>query len=153
MSRRDQIRMTEEEIQAFLREQKTMAIASIGVSGRPHLVAMWYAFVDDEIAFWTFAKSQKVVNLRRDPRITGMVEDGQQYNELRGVELVAKARITDDHDEVMRFGELEFERYQGVPVTDAIRPTVANMANKRVVVYLEVERMVSWDHRKLGGGY
>jgi PPOX class probable F420-dependent enzyme len=153
MSRRDQIRMTEEEIQAFLREQKTMAIATIGISGRPHLVAMWYAFVDDEIAFWTFAKSQKVVNLRRDPRITGMVEDGQQYNELRGVELVAKARITDDHDEVMRFGELEFERYQGVPVTDAIRPTVANMANKRVVVYLEVERMVSWDHRKLGGGY
>jgi PPOX class probable F420-dependent enzyme len=153
MSRRDQIRMTTEEIEAFLHEQKTMAIATIAADGRPHVVAMWYAFVDGEIAFWTFAKSQKVVNLKRDPRITALVEDGDDYSNLRGVEIVARARITDDPSEVMRFGEVEFERYQGMPVTDATRPVVENMANKRVVVYLEVERMVSWDHRKLSGGY
>jgi PPOX class probable F420-dependent enzyme len=153
MSRRDQIKMTEEEVDAFLHEQKTMSIATIGADGRPHLVAMWFTFVDGEIAFWTFAKSQKVLNLRRDPRITCLVEDGSEYNNLRGVELVARARITDNPEEVLRFGELEFERYQGVKVTDAIRPGVANMANKRVVVYVEVDKVVSWDHRKLGGGY
>lgn len=145
--------MTTEEIDAFLLEQKTMAIATIAADGRPHVVAMWYAFIDGEIAFWTFAKSQKVVNLRRDPRITALVENGDEYSNLRGVEIVARARITHDPAEVMRFGEVEFERYQGMPVTDATRPAVANMANKRVVVYLEVERLVSWDHRKLAGGY
>jgi PPOX class probable F420-dependent enzyme len=153
MSRRDQIRMTREEIDSFLHEQKTMAISTIGASGRPHLVAMWYAFVDGEIAFWTFAKSQKVVNLRRDARITALVEDGDEYANLRGVEIIARARMTDEPADVLRFGEIEFERYQGVKVTDATRPVVANMANKRVVVYLEVEKMVSWDHRKLSGAY
>ncbi|MEO7665407.1 MAG: PPOX class F420-dependent oxidoreductase [Dehalococcoidia bacterium] len=145
--------MSEAEVDAFLREQRTMAVATIGADGRPHVVAMWYAFVDGQIGFWTFAKSQKVVNLRRDPRITCLVEEGDDYTNLRGVELVAKARLVDDPAEVMRFGTVQFERYQGVPMTEATRPVVANMSNKRVVVYLEVERVVSWDHRKLGGKY
>lgn len=153
MSRRDQIRMTDAEMDTFLHEQRTMSVATIGRDGRAHLVAMWYAFVDGELGFWTFAKSQKVINLRRDPRITCLVEEGDDYSNLRGVELVATARLVDDPVEVMRFGVVQFERYQGVPVTDATRPVVANMSNKRVVVYLEIERVVSWDHRKLGGKY
>ncbi|MEX1195410.1 MAG: TIGR03618 family F420-dependent PPOX class oxidoreductase [Dehalococcoidia bacterium] len=153
MSKRDLIRMTDDEVDAFLHEQRTMAIATIGPTGRPHVVAMWYAFVDGAPCFWTFAKSQKVVNLRRDPHITCMVEDGKAYNELRGVELIATATMTEDEDEVLKFGIAEFERYQGIKVGEATLPAVQNMARKRVVVRIEVERVVSWDHRKLGGAY
>ena len=153
MSRRDQIKMTPEEVDAFLQEQRTMSIATIGKDGRPHLIAMWYTFLDGVPCFWTFAKSQKVVNLRRDPRITCMVEAGDTYDQLRGIELIAHANITDDEAEVLRFGVAEFERYQGIKVNEALLPQVQRMANKRVVVKIEVERVVSWDHRKLGGTY
>ena len=145
--------MTEAEVDAFLEEQRTMSIATIGADGRPHVVAMWYAFVDGALCFWTFAKSQKVVNLRRDNRITGLVEDGDAYAELRGVELIARAQISDDEDEVLKFGLAESERYQNMPVNDAMIAAVKKMAKKRVVVRLVIERVVSWDHRKLGGRY
>jgi PPOX class probable F420-dependent enzyme len=152
-SRRDLIKMTEAEVEAFLQEQKTMSVATIGPSGRPHVVAMWFAIFDGVPAFWTFSKSQKVINLRRDPRITCMVEAGDKYTELRGVELVAHASIVEDEEEVLRFGVIEAERYQGIKITDALLPGVRQMANKRVVVKIEIERVVSWDHRKLGGKY
>jgi PPOX class probable F420-dependent enzyme len=153
MSRRDQIKMSEAEVQAFLEEQRTMSIATIGRDGRPHVVAMWYAFLDGVPSFWTFAKSQKVVNLRRDARVTCMVEAGDTYDQLRGVELVARAEIVEDSTEVQRFGIVEFERYQNMKVTEALMPQVMQMANKRVVVRIHTERVVSWDHRKLGGTY
>lgn len=152
-SRRDLIKMTDAEVEAFIDEQRTMAVATIGKDGRPHVVAMWYARFDGLITFWTFAKSQKVVNLRRDPRITCLIETGSQYAELRGVELIARAEIVDDPREVLRFGVVEFERYQGVQVTDDLLPGVERMANKRVLVKLHIEKVVSWDHRKLGGAY
>jgi hypothetical protein len=82
-----------------------------------------------------------------------MVEAGDTYNELRGVELIASAEITDAEDEVLRFGVAEFERYQGVKMTEALLPGVKKMAAKRVVVKIRIERIVSWDHRKLGGRY
>jgi hypothetical protein len=94
-----------------------------------------------------------VVNLRRDPRITCLLEDGDEYSELRGVELVGHAEMTDDEDEVLRFGVAQWERYQGVKVNDALLPAVKKMAAKRVVVRIMVDRVVSWDHRKLGGAY
>ena len=153
MSRRDQIKMSEAEVQAFLEGQRTMSIATIGRDGRPHVIAMWYAFMDGMPSFWTFAKSQKVVNLRRDARITCMVEAGETYDQLRGVELVARAEIIEDPAEVQRFGVLEFERYQNTTVSEAVMPQVQRMANKRVVVKIHAERVVSWDHRKLGGAY
>jgi len=153
VSTRDKIRMTEAEIDAFLEEQRTMSVATIGADGRPHVVAMWYAFVDGALCFWTFAKSQKIVNLRRDNRITCLVEDGDVYANLRGVELIARAQISDDEDEVLKFGVAESARYQNQPVSDAMVAAVKKMANKRVVVRLEIERVVSWDHRKLGGRY
>ena len=153
MSTRDKIRMTEAEVDAFLKEQRTMAVATIGADGRPHVVAMWYAFVDGALCFWTFAKSQKVVNLRRDNRITCLVEDGDVYANLRGVELIARAHISDDEDEVLKFGLAESVRYQNVAVNEAMIAAVKKMAKKRVVVRLEIERVVSWDHRKLSGRY
>ena len=152
-SRRDQIKMSEAEVEAFLEDQRTMSIATVGRDGRPHLVAMWYAFLDGVPSFWTFAKSQKVVNLRRDPRITCMVEAGDTYDQLRGVELVARAEIIEDAEEVQRFGVAEFERYQNTKVSEALMPSIRQMASKRVVVKIHTERVVSWDHRKLGGTY
>jgi PPOX class probable F420-dependent enzyme len=153
MSRRNQIVMTPEEVDVFLREQRTMSVATVGADGRPHVVAMWYGFIDRAPAFWTYGKSQKIVNLRRDPRITCLIEDGDAYGELRGVELVADAALIEDPERVLAFGVQLTERYQGIKVNEAAMPALQKSAAKRVVVRLDVKRMVSWDHRKLGGVY
>jgi PPOX class probable F420-dependent enzyme len=145
--------MTPEEIEGFLREQRTMSVATVGADGRPHVVAMWYGFIDGAPAFWTYGKSQKIVNLRRDPRLTCMIEDGESYNELRGVELVADAQLIEDPEQVLAFGVQLTERYQGIQVSDATMPAIQKSASKRVVVRLDVKKIVSWDHRKLGGVY
>jgi PPOX class probable F420-dependent enzyme len=153
MSRRNQIVMTPEEVDVFLREQRTMSVATVGADGRPHVVAMWYGFIDRAPAFWTYGKSQKIVNLRRDPRITCLIEDGDAYGELRGVELVADAELIEDPERVLAFGVQLTERYQGIKVNEAAMPALQESAAKRVVVRLDVKRTVSWDHRKLGGVY
>jgi len=151
-SRRDQIKMTPDEVGAFLAGRRTMNVATLGPTGHPHLVAMWYGFLDGAPAFWTFAKSQKILNLRRDPRISALVEDGDTYNELRGVELVGTGEIVADHDALMALGTSVAERYNG-PVTDEVRPFIEAQAAKRLGVVLRVEQVVSWDHTKLAGGY
>jgi PPOX class probable F420-dependent enzyme len=153
MSRRNQIVMTPEEVDVFLREQRTMSVATVGADGRPHVVAMWYGFIDGAPAFWTYGKSQKIVNLRRDPRITCLIEDGDAYGELRGVELVADAALIEDPERILAFGVQLTERYQGIKVNEAAMPALQKSAAKRVVVRLDVKRTVSWDHRKLGGVY
>jgi PPOX class probable F420-dependent enzyme len=153
-NRRDAIKMTQDEVDEFLQGRHVMNVATLGPSGHPHLVAMWYGFVDGRPAFWTFAKSQKVVNLRRDPRVTVLVEDGDAYEELRGVELVGTGRLVDDFDTVLAIGKSVGERYTGpVAVSEAALPFLEAQARKRIGVVIDVERVVSWDHRKLGGGY
>jgi PPOX class probable F420-dependent enzyme len=151
--RRDVIRMTDEEVRAFLHERQTMNIATIGPDGNIHLVAMWYGFFDGNPAFETFAKSQKVLNLRRDPRITALVEDGDQYENLRGVEIVGKAVIHDDAETLMRVAKDVVMRYW-TPATEEEAEVMAHaLANKRVAVEIVPEKIVSWDHSKLGGTY
>ncbi len=152
MSRRDQIRMTDEEVAAFLDGRHTMNVATIGPDGQPHLVAMWYGFVGGAPAFWTYRKSQKVQNLRRDPRITCLVEAGESYDELKGVELVGTATVLDGHDDVMAVGRSVYERYTG-PFSETALPGLAQMGAKRVAVRIDVHKVVSWDHSKLGGTY
>ena len=152
MSRRDQIRMNDEEIHAFLEEQRTLQVATIDHDGWPHLVAMWYVLIDDRIVFWTYAKSQKSVNLRRDDRLTCLVETGVRYEQLRGVQIKGRAIIHDDPESVQRIGEVIFARYTG-PLNENTRQLVAAQAPKRVLVFVEPVEVVSWDHRKLGGGY
>jgi general stress protein 26 len=110
---------------------------------------MWYGLVEGAIAVETKAKSQKVQNLRRDPRLTVLMEDGDYYEELRGVELVGKAEIIEDPDRLFALGVNVFERYYG-SYTEELKPFVETMLHKRVMVKLHVERTVSWDHRKLG---
>ena len=152
MSRRDQIRMTDAERDAFLHGRHTMSVATVGGDGRIHLVAMWYGFVGDQLAFWTYGKSQKIVNLERDARMTCLVEDGEAYNELKGVELVGRGVVSHDRDVVQAIGESTWERYTG-PVDDAARQAVAAVGAKRVGVLIEVDKIVDWDHTKLGGAY
>jgi general stress protein 26 len=110
---------------------------------------MWYGFLDGCVTVETKAKSQKVQNLRRDPRLTLLFEDGDYYEELRGVELVGRAEIIDDPDQLWTLGISVFERYYGA-YSDELRPFLETMLHKRVVVKLHAERTVSWDHRKLG---
>lgn len=150
VKQRDVIKMTTEEIDEFLLGRHSMSIATMNHDGTIHVVAMWYGFLEGAIAIETKAKSQKVLNLRRDPRMTVLVEDGEYYEELRGVELVGKGEIIDDPDRMFELGISVFERYQGGKYTEEMRPFVEAMLNKRVVVKLHVERVVSWDHRKLG---
>jgi len=152
MSRRDLIRMKDEEIRAFLEEQRILHVATIDHDGWPHLIAMWYALINDQIVFWTYAKSQKAVNLQRDARLTCLVETGERYDELRGVQIKGRAIINDDRETIQRIGEVIYERYTG-PLNDATRQMVAAQAPKRVLVFVEPVEIVSWDHRKLGGGY
>ena len=152
MNRRDLIRMNDEEIRAFLEAQRILQVATIGKDGWPHLIAMWYVLINDQVVFWTYAKSQKAVNLRRDPRITCLVESGVRYDELRGVQIKGRAIINDDRETVQRIGEVIFERYTG-PLNDNTHQLVSAQAPKRVVVFVEPVEIVSWDHRRLGGSY
>jgi hypothetical protein len=153
-SKRNNITMTDDEVSAYLAEQKVLNVATIGPSGHPHVVAMWYDVIDGKVVFWTFGKSQKILNLRRDPKMTGLIESGETYNELRGVELVGTGRIVDTFEETLAIGKAVGVRYNGEAViSDAALPFLEAQAHKRLGVVFDVERVVSWDHRKLGGGY
>lgn len=140
--------MSETEIDAFLQGRHSMSMCTINHDGSIHAVAMWYGFLEGAVAVETKAKSQKVLNLRRNPVMTVLVEDGQTYDELRGVELVGRAEIVDDPERIWALGVSVFERYHA-PYTEAMRPHLEAMLTKRVVVKLDVDRVVSWDHRKL----
>ena len=152
-SKRSVISMTDDEVRAYLEEQRVLNVATIGPRGHPHLVAMWFAVVDDQVAFWTFGKSQKVVNLRRDPKITCLVESGDTYSQLRGLELVGTARIVEDYDHVLRIGTAVGAKYSVGDASDASMALAAGQARKRLGIVVDVERVVSWDHTKLSGAY
>ncbi len=149
VNQRAKIKMTDDEIDEFLSGRHTMSMCTINHDGTIHAVAMWYGFLEGAVAVETKLKSQKVQNLRRNPTLTMMVEDGASYEELRGVELVGRAEIVEEPDRIWELGVSVFERYQA-PYTEELRPFVEAMLNKRVVVKLDVDRVVSWDHRKLG---
>jgi PPOX class probable F420-dependent enzyme len=150
-NQRSQIVMSDAEIDRFLRQSRIATMATVGADGRPHLVAMWYGLIDGRIYFETKAKSQKAVNLRRDPRITVSVESGDTYDQLRGVSIEGTTTLIDDtgSEEYWAAGVSVFERYQG-PYSDDARPFLEAMMNKRIVVRVDPTRVRSWDHRKLG---
>jgi PPOX class probable F420-dependent enzyme len=148
-NQRSQITLTDEEITEFVAQQRTATLASLGPDGQPHLVAMWYAVIDGQIWFETKAKSQKAVNLRRDPRVSVLIESGHTYDTLKGVSFEGRAVVLDDADALWKVGVSVWERYTG-PYTEEMRPFVEVMLNKRVAVRVDVERTRSWDHRKLG---
>ena len=149
-NQRGKIVMSDEQIAEFIEHSRTATMATVLPNGRPHLVAMWYAVLDGEIWFETKAKSQKAVNLRRDPTVTVMIEDGLTYDTLRGVSIDGTAEIVDDDADLLhRVGVSVWERYTG-PYTDEMKPFVDQMMNNRIAVRVVPSRMRSWDHRKLG---
>jgi PPOX class probable F420-dependent enzyme len=151
VSRRGLIKMTAEEAQAFLAEQMTITCATNGRDGFPHLMPLWYVLRDGRIWAWTYAKSQKVKNLERDPRATLQVETGRDYAELRGVMLRCDVTIHRDVDVVTDFAMELVERY--APGAEGTREAFAKQAPKRVALEFVERDRVTWDHRKLGGTY
>ncbi|MDO3395150.1 TIGR03618 family F420-dependent PPOX class oxidoreductase [Nocardioides sp. SOB44] len=148
-NQRGQVQMDDAEVDAFLTEQRSSTVATIGKDGAVHLVAMWYAWLDGHVYLETKAKSQKVVNLRRDPRMSFLVENGHTYDQLRGVALEGTGVVLEDEQLVWDVCVNVFERYNA-PYTEEMRPFVDVMARNRVVVRLDADRVRSWDHRKLG---
>lgn len=146
---RSQIVMTDDEITEFVARSRTGTMATIGADAQPHLVAMWYGVIDGEIWVETKVKSQKVVNIRRNPRVSFMIEDGMTYDSLRGVSFEGTAEIHDDPDTIFAVGVSVWERYNG-PYIEELKPAVDMMMNKRVAVRIAANRVRSWDHRKLG---
>ena len=152
--KRSQITMNEDEVRAYLESERVLNVATIGRTGHPHLVAMWYAMVERNAVFWTFSKSQKIVNLRRDPKMTGLVESGDTYEQLRGVEMRGRGVIVDDYDEVLEIGKAVGVKYNGPSaLSESALPFLEAQATKRHGVVFEIDHIASWDHTKLAGGY
>jgi len=146
---RDLVRMSPEEIDAFLREPHTATMCTLFPDGSVHAVGMWYGFLDGAVAMESKAKAQKVLNLRRDPRITVLVETGRTYEELRGVSLIGTAEIIEERERLWDVAVSLFSRYYQ-PYTEEMAPFVEALMSKRVAIKIHPKRVVSWDHRKLG---
>ena len=160
MSRRGLISMTDGEVADFLEQRRTIVLGTVKPDGRPHLVPMW--FVPGSVVpggtvveLWTFAKAQKTLNLRRDPRATLMAETGSSYDQLRGVSLECDVEALEAPEDVERIGTALGRRYDTWEPADepAALEAVRAQVPKRVGFRFAPTRTISWDHRKLGGGY
>jgi PPOX class probable F420-dependent enzyme len=153
VNRRDLIKLTDDEQAAFLAEQRVVICATNGPRGWPHLMPLWYVVRGEDIWAWTYAKSQKMRNLERDPRATLQIEAGDTYDQLRGVMIEAQVELYRDHEAVAGLGKELLARYSGGTVTAEIEAAVAAQAPKRVAMRFVTQRLASWDHRKLAGVY
>ena len=157
MSRREQIKMTDEEVLAFLDEEKVVTCATHGPRGWPHLMPLWFVVRDGTLWAWTFGKSQKVKNLERDPRATLQVEAGaDQYHLLRGVMLECDVTVHHDLETTLGVGMDVFRRYSGAPADELpaeVEAMVRKQAEKRVALEFVERTRATWDHRKLAGVY
>jgi PPOX class probable F420-dependent enzyme len=151
-SGRSAVQMSDPELADFLVANMKVQVATIGPDGQPHLSTLFYVLDDSRIAFWTYGRSQKIVNLRRDPRITCLVEDGEDYFELRGATVTGKALLVEDYDEILALGGRVAKRMAGdVDLGDFGDEIVAKQALKRVGVIVEPDKIATWDHRKMRG--
>jgi len=154
-SRRDEIKLTEAEQAELLDQERVVIVSSIGPRGWPHSMPMWFTVREGEIWIWTFAKSQKVKNLERDPRATLLVETGTEYTELRGIQIEAEAELIRDTPTVAEFGkELTLRYAEGIESIEGdAAAALEAQAVKRVAIRFEAKRTATWDHRKLGNTY
>jgi PPOX class probable F420-dependent enzyme len=152
-SRRSEIQMSEPELERLMDEERVVTVATVMPNGRPHLMPLWYVHEGTTIVGWTFGKSQKVKNLERDPRATLQIEAGDQYGDLRGAMLECDVTIERDPARVAEIGVALIARYSGVAPTPEALAGVRKQAGKRVGLRFTPTRVVSWDHRKLGGAY
>ena len=158
MARKD-ITMTPEEQQSFLQEGHTLIVTTVGRDGWPHVAPMWYLMEDGKVAFRSFTKSQKILNLQRSPKLTVLLEQGATYEELRGIMIKGTATLIDDPGRILHmYGELSrryaFVGTEPVPLEgEALEAAFGRFATKNTGVIVEPESVVSWDHRKLAGAY
>jgi PPOX class probable F420-dependent enzyme len=155
LSRRDEIRLNEGELLELLEGERVAVISSLGPRGWPHSMPMWFVPRSGEVWIWTYAKSQKVRNLQRDPRATVLVQTGHDYGELRGAMVEAVAEIHRDFETVLGFAkELTLRYAEGISSVDGdSKAALEAQAPKRVAIQFKPRRTASWDHRKLGGSY
>jgi PPOX class probable F420-dependent enzyme len=156
MSRRAEITMSDADLHAFLAEERVVTCATIGANGRPHLMPLWYVADGAVISAWTYGRSQKVRNVERVPQATLLVESGHGYDELRGAMLECDVEIVRDAGRLETLGLRLARRYRGLPdgeVSPDVRAAVLKQGAKRVGLVFHPTRIVTWDHRKLGGGY
>jgi general stress protein 26 len=153
LSRRDQIALSDEEVAAFLEQQRVVVCATNGPRGWPHLMPLWYVVREGELWAWTYAKSQKTRNLERDDRATLQLEDGDEYGELRGVMIEARTVVHRETELVAEVGASILKRYGTVAPGEQFTDAVRLQAAKRVALQFVPVRLASWDHRKLGGAY
>ncbi|MEO3810837.1 pyridoxamine 5'-phosphate oxidase family protein [Sphaerisporangium sp. B11E5] len=152
MNQRARIAMSEEEVAELLRECRKLQLGTINPDGTPHMVTMFYGLVDGRVAFWTYGKAQKRRNIERDPRVSCLIEAGDDYFELRGVLIYGTARLIDAPAEVLDVGMEVTRRMARLPVegpAEELRGYVEHTGRKRVAYLVEPTRVVSWDHRKL----
>src|ERR1700712_4385785 len=148
--KRNAVAMSEAEIEEFLAGDMKVQVATVGPDGAPHLTTLFYVLDEGRIAFWTYGASQKVKNLRRDPRISCLVEDGEDYFELRGVSIRGEARILEDYEEVKVLGARMTQRMAGdADLGERGEQIVEQQARKRVGIVVEPVKVASWDHRKM----
>lgn len=158
MARKD-ITLTEEEYAAFLDSGHTLQVATIDAQGYPHLAPMWYVVRDGKIVFRSFTKSQKIVNLQRNPKLSVLLETGEAYSELRGAMIRGTATLVDDRAFVLEiYGALaaKYEMIGGQRLQldpDALEAAFGRFAEKNTAVIVEPEKIASWDHTKLEGAY
>jgi PPOX class probable F420-dependent enzyme len=155
VSRRAEIVLTDAELDQLLAGERVAVVSSNGPRGWPHSVPLWFVVRQREVWIWTYAKSQKVRNLERDPRATVLVETGHEYGELRGAMIEARAILHRDPETVLGFAEELTLRYaEGISTVEGeARAALAAQAPKRVAIQFEPVRTASWDHGKLGGSY
>jgi Pyridoxamine 5'-phosphate oxidase len=155
VKQRDQVAMTGDEAAALLAAGRKVQLATNGPDGFPHLVTMYYVLEDGQIAFWTYRKSQKALNLARDPRISCLVEDGEEYFDLRGVLVQGIAHRIEDIGRIEAIGR-GITAVVGGPLAEAgadvLEEYVARAATKRYGYLVEPQRVISWDHAKLASG-
>jgi PPOX class probable F420-dependent enzyme len=154
-SRRAQIALSASEQAELLDTERVVVVSSLGPRGWPHSMPMWYVVREGEIWVWTYAKSQKVKNLERDPRATLLVETGFEYTELRGVQIEGEAELIRDTERVFEFAKELTVRYaEGIESVEGdAAAALRAQAPKRVAIHFHPVRTASWDHRKLGGTY
>ncbi len=144
------VSMTEEEVRAFLGANLKVQVASIGRDGTPHLTTLFYVLLDDKISFWTYASSQKVRNLERDPRLSALVETGADYAELAGVSIQGTAEIVREPEGIRRIGTAVVEAMAGdADLGDLGRDIVEHQVSKRVGIVITPTKVASWDHAKM----
>jgi len=156
MKRRDDIKLTPEERALFLATPRACTLATIGATGFPQLTAMWFVLIDEWFHFSTYRKSQKVKNLKRNPKCAVLIEDGEHYAELRGYSVEGEAELIDDAELAYRVMCAVSQRYMGfdpAAAGPAIEQATRARAQKRAVIRIRPVKEISWDHRKLGGVY